>query len=207
MTKVKVYGSKTATCTQRILILLEELELDYELINIDLTKGEQKTPAFMTMQPFGKIPAIKIGRTVLFESRAILRYLAKNATDKHDLTLNDNVNVEVWLEAESQNFNPPISKIVYEKIFKKMSNKKEDASVVAQSLEDLKKVLEVYEKRLEKNHFMAGRSFSIVDISHIPYTKYFINSGYEDLLKNDYPHFYKWFLRVCERNSVKKILS
>ena len=73
MVQVDVYGDARATCTQRVLILLEELDLKYDLKSVDLSKGDHKTPEFMELQPFGKVPAIKYDDRVVFESRSILR--------------------------------------------------------------------------------------------------------------------------------------
>ena len=149
---------------------------------------------------------MKYGTKFMFESRAILRYLARNNSYDLDLTLDDNMNVETWLEAESQNYNPPISDIVYEKMFKKMHGKETDEALVKKSLEKLEDVLDIYNERLSKNKYIAGNKFSIVDISHIPYTNYFIKCGYENILKK-YPHFYKWYNTVITRESVMKILN
>jgi glutathione S-transferase len=207
MVKIILYGNRSATCTQRILILLNELQLKYEFVNIDLAKKEQKSKPFLELQPFGKIPAIKYGKHAMFESRAILRYLARDNADYVDLTLGDSTQVETWLEAESQNYNPPISDIVFEKMFKKMYNQETDENVVKKSLEKLEAVLSVYENRFSKTKYkyIAGNKFSIVDISHIPYTNYFIKCGYEDVLKK-YPLVYEWYNRITSRETVRPIL-
>jgi glutathione S-transferase len=208
MVKITLYGYRSATCTQRILILLNELELKYEIVNIDLTKKEQKSAAFLEIQPFGKVPAIKYGKHIMFESRAILRYLARDNADYVDLTLGDSAQVETWLEAESQNYNPPISDIVFEKMFKKMYNQETDENVVKRSLEKLEAVLSVYENRFSKTKYkyIAGNKYSIADISHIPYTNYFIKCGYENILMK-YPLVYEWYNRIISREAVKSILQ
>lgn len=76
---IKVYGHAGAACTKRVLITLHELNLPYELIKIDLGKGEQRTPDFLTKHPFGKVPYLEDdeGESVigLAESRPICRYL------------------------------------------------------------------------------------------------------------------------------------
>lgn len=210
MVKLFVYGNKIATCTQRILILLEELNLKYELRELDLTKGQHKDPRYLALQPFGKIPAVVYGDHKLFESRAILRYIAKNNTDDIDLTLGDNVYVDMWLEVESQNFNPPISKFIYEKVFKQWKDAEAtiDENVLSQALEELGKVLDVYETHLQESKYIAGKSFSIADISHIPYLHMFIKCGdeYKKFVKK-YPHVYKWYKRMLMRDSVKEVLN
>ena len=208
MVKLIVYGNKQTTCTQRILILLEELELKYDFENVDLMHNEHKTKQFFKLNPFGYVPAIKYGDNTLFESRSILRYIAKNNNDDIDLTLNDDYNVDMWLEAESQNFNPPISKIVNEKLFKKMRNEKCNDSIVETELENLKKVLNVYETHFSNKNlkYIAGDYYSIADISHIPYINYFAKAGYKHVLK-EYPLTYEWIKTLISRKAVKSILN
>jgi glutathione S-transferase len=219
MVKLILYGNKLATCTQRVLILLEELNLKYELREIDLMKGQQKDQRYLQLQPFGKVPVVIYGDHKLFESRSILRYIAKNNTEDIDLTLNDSPYVDMWLEVESQNFNPPISKFIYEKVFKKWKNSEAiiDEAVLNSALEDLGKVFDVYESRLSlddttqgtiKPKYIGGNSFSIADISHIPYLYMFVTSGpeYKTFLKK-YPHVYKWYKRMLMKDSVKEILD
>lgn len=206
MVKLTVYGDPKATCTMRILILLEELGLEYKLHHVDLMKNQQKDPRFLQLQPFGKIPAVKYGDRTLFESRAILRYIATNNNDELDL-LGD-VNNDIWLESESQNFSPIISKIVYEKVFKPMQNKITDETIITDELQKFKLILRIYNTRLEDHKYIGGNDFSIADISHIPYLYYFVNASntFKNFIK-EYPHVYKWYKRLISRKYVKRIIE
>ena len=204
MVQVDVYGDARATCTQRVIVLLEELDLKYDIKHIDLMKGEQKTKEFLELQPFGKVPVVKYDDRVLFESRSILRYISKNNTENKDLY--GGTDVDIWLEAESQNYNPPASRIVYEKVFKKWRGERADMEVVKASVEELKRVLDVYEKRLSSVPYIAGDEFSIADISHIPYTNLLLKCGYKSLYK-DRPNVYRWIKRIIKRESVQYIIN
>lgn len=204
MVRVNVYGDIKATCTQRVLILLEELNLKYELKSVDLSKGEQRGEEFMQLQPFGKVPVVEYDERVLFESRSILRYIAKNNNDIEDL-LGD-VDTDIWLEVESQNYNPHVSKIVNEKLFKKWKGEKSNQEVVQSEVKMLESVLDVYEKRLSQTTFIGGDQFSIADISHIPYTNYMLRCGYKELYKSR-PNVYRWVKQIIKRPSVKSLIG
>lgn len=72
----------------KISIALEELGLDYEVITVDITRDEQFNPEFLTISPNNKIPAIVDGEITLFDSGAILLYLAhKTGKLAHPSTL------------------------------------------------------------------------------------------------------------------------
>lgn len=206
MVQLEVYGDPHAMCTQKILILLEELNLKYDLKGVDLSKGEQKSEEFLKLNPFGKIPAVKYGSRDLFESRSILRYIAKNNVEIEDL-LGD-IEVDIWLESEGQNYNPLVSKIIYEKVFKKLYNndEKPNEELVEKLLKELEDVLDIYESRLKNVSYIGGDKFSIADISHIPYTNYMLRIGYKEMYKSR-PNVYKWLKRIMKRDSVKYVLS
>jgi glutathione S-transferase len=199
MVKVILYGDPVSTCTQRVMILLEELNLEYHLEKIDLKNGEQKGEEFLSLQPFGKVPFLKYDDRIIMESRSILRYIAKNNKDIEDLFYS--TDVDIWLEVESQNFNPCASKIVYELVFKKWMGKEPDTQIVENSIGDLEKVLDVYEKRLSETSFLGGENFSIADISHIPYIQHLIKCGYKSIFKCR-PNVYKWVKMIVKRDSV-----
>lgn len=204
MVRLVVYGDKNTPCTQTVLILLEELQLKYDLQSVSLKEGENKEETFLKLNPFGKVPVVEYDEYVIFESRSILRFISKNNTDIVDLTLNDSVNVDMWLEVESNNFNPPVGKIIYERLF----NESPSESVIRDSMNSLKKVLEVYEERLSNHKYIGGEEFSIADIPHISYVNSLLKCGseYKRFLKN-YPNMYKWLKRVFNRESVKIVMN
>lgn len=76
---VKVYGFPGSTCTRKVLCTLHEKGAAFEFVNVDITKGEQKSPAHLARQPFGVVPAIDHDGFALYESRAIIRYLDRRA--------------------------------------------------------------------------------------------------------------------------------
>jgi glutathione S-transferase len=202
MVKLTVYGSGQASCCQRVLILLEELELHYELQNVDIAGGETKEEKFLDMQPFGKVPVVKYGDRVLFESRAILRYIARANRDIEDFI--PSTEADVWLEVESNNFDPYASKIVYEKVYKK--GEPTSSALLDEWKESLEKTLDVYDKRLEKVPYIAGDQYTVADMAHIPYAYQLLKCGYKDIFKSR-PHVYNWLKRIMKRDAVRSVLE
>lgn len=70
---LKLYGS--AMSTSRVLVTILEKELPYEFILIDIAKGDQKSEEYRKLQPFGKVPVLDDDGFLMFESRAICKYL------------------------------------------------------------------------------------------------------------------------------------
>jgi len=72
---LKLYDFKSSPNCQRVKVVLEEKKIPYETVNVDLRAGEQKTPDYLKINPYGKVPAIADGDTVLYESCIINEYL------------------------------------------------------------------------------------------------------------------------------------
>lgn len=70
---IKLHGYAISVATRRVAVVLKELELPYELIPVDVNKGEHKSPEYKKIQPFGQVPYIVSG--YLFRHDGIHSYL------------------------------------------------------------------------------------------------------------------------------------
>ncbi|THY01347.1 glutathione S-transferase III [Aureobasidium pullulans] len=184
---MRLYGSKLSTCTQRVMLVLNELDLSYELISIDMKKGEHKTPDFIRdAHPFGKLPAFEDGSLHIFESRAICRYLvAKYASPDSVMLpptkLEEIARFEQVASVESSYFDTSIFKIAYEKIFKQFFGLGEaDTAEMRKSENDLKEVLDYYDQVLASQQYLTGSKVSLVDLFHLPWLHFFSRLGIEN---------------------------
>ncbi|KAF5192625.1 Glutathione s-transferase [Thalictrum thalictroides] len=211
MAAVKVYGMPLSSCTARVLTCLIEKGVEYELVTLNLGVGEHKQPGFLAKQPFGQIPVLEDGDLTLFESRAIAKYVAYKYKDQGtDLLRHENVKesavVVVWTEVESQQYNPPISTLVYELLIKGMYGMTTDQAVVDAESAKFGKVLDVYEARLSENKYLAGNFYSLADQNHIPYTYFLMKTPAASLI-NDRPHVKAWWENISSRPSFQKVLA
>lgn len=74
---ITLYDFPLSGHAHRVRLMLSLLGLDYQLVHVDLRKGEQKAVDFLALNPFGSLPVLVDGETVLRESTAILTYLAR----------------------------------------------------------------------------------------------------------------------------------
>ena len=80
-TPIQLYDSATSPNCQRVKVVLEEKQIPYRIIPVDLQAGEQKKPDFLRLNPYGKVPVIIDGQTVIYESCIINEYLEEQYPD------------------------------------------------------------------------------------------------------------------------------
>ncbi|KAB5516764.1 hypothetical protein DKX38_027445 [Salix brachista] len=208
---VKVYGPATAVCPQRVMVCLLEKGVEFDLVHVDLDSGEQKLPEFLLKQPFGQVPVVEDGDFRLFESRAIIRYYAAKYEDRGPnllgSTLEERALVDQWLEIEAHNFNDLVFNIIFQVVILPRIGQEGDSDLVKTFEEKLEKVLDVYEKRLSRSKYLAGESFTLADLSHMPATRYLISEAGLGHLVKDRKKLNAWWEDISSRPSWKKMID
>lgn len=208
---IKVHGIPTSTATGRVLAALYEKGLQFELVNVKLHEGEHKREPFLSLNPFGQVPAFQDGDLALFESRAITQYISGNyASNGTQLIPQDpkkGALVLTWIEVESHHFDPVAMKLVFELCLKPVFGLGEaDPAVVEQSEAELGKVLDIYEKRLSESKYLGGESFSLADLHHLPVLGYLLATQSKKLFESR-PHVNAWVADIIARPSWAKVLE
>jgi GST-like protein len=146
----------------KVALFLEEAGLEYEVVPVDTRKGEQFSPAFLAINPNAKTPALTDGEATLFDSTAILLYLARK-TGKFlaDATEADEAQMLSWLMLVATGIGPYGGQAVHFKHF--APEPKEYA--VNRYMYEAERHWGLVEARLGKGRFMIGETYSIVDMS------------------------------------------
>ncbi len=199
---MKLYGHPGSTCTRKILTILAERNAPFELVQVELGKGEHKQAEHLARQPFGQIPAIEDDGFWLYESRAIIRYLDEklDGTRLTPSTLKDRALMEQWISVETSNFTPHAMGIIYEKFFAPMRGAQPDLARVDRALPPLTHALEVMDKQLGKTEYIAGQTFTLADVSFMPYVEYLFPSGHGELITGP-ANVSRWWNQVSNRRS------
>jgi GST-like protein len=157
MLKFYFNGSPNPT---KVALFLEEAELKYEAIPVDTRKGEQFTPAYQAINPNGKVPAIVDGDVTVFDSNAILLYLAEK-TGKF-IPANPGVRGELlsWLMFVATGVGPFSGQAVH---FRHHATEKVAYAHTRYQYE-ANRHYGILNDRLAKNAYMVGGSYTIVDM-------------------------------------------
>jgi len=175
----------------------------YTFVLVDLKKGEQKNPEYLEKHPFGVVPCIDDDGFILYESRAICRYLAaKYASQGPKLVPTDLQGAALFEQAvsvESSYYTPHTGGIMYEQLIKPMRGLAPDEARYTELVGKLNATLDVYDALLGKQKYLAGDEFTLVDIFHMPSAKTLPAAGVDLLEKK--PNVARWWKEVTARPS------
>ena len=182
---------------RKISIMLEELNVEYKITTINISKREQFKIKFKKLSPASKIPAIidHQNGNCIFESGAILIYLAEKSGKFYDE--NNRILINQWLigqvahvgpflgqHHQFHHYNPGKSKFGEDRYFK-----------IAESIyKDL-------DERLEKSKFLAGDKYTIADIATFPWIA---RHPIHDIGLKKFNHLSRWYTEIAKREAVVK---
>jgi len=208
---MKVHGATYSIASQRVIAALYEKGLDFELVPVDMSTGGHKKEPFVSLNPFGQLPAFEDGDLTLFESRAITSYIAYAYPHKgHQLMYpagNKTATAYMWVEVEANQFDSVATSLCVELIFKPMFFGKEtDAAVVGEKEAKLGQILDIYEARLTQSKYLGGDDFTLADLHHLPCIQYLMGTQVKKLFDSR-PHVSAWCTDILARPAWLKVLA
>jgi glutathione S-transferase len=188
----KVYGDYLSGNCYKIKLMLHLLGLEYAWHAVDILKGETETPAFLAMNPNGKVPVLELeDGTYLWESNAILNFLADGS---QFLPTEPRLRTQVlqWQFFEQYSHEPYVAVARFIQFYQKMPPDRLEEYQVCHKRGY--KALRVMEKQLELTPYLVGEQCSIADIALYAYT-HVANEGGFDLAP--FPAIRAWLARVA----------
>jgi glutathione S-transferase len=161
---IKLYHSRQSRSV-RPRWLLEEIGAPYELVTLDMQKGEHKTPAYMKVHPHGAVPALVDGDLQLFESAAICAYLADKFPEKR---LAPPVGTPArglyyqWMVYAIATLEPPVIDVFMQTAM--LPEAERSPAVLAAARKKFGDVANVLEQALGTRPFLLGEQFTAVDV-------------------------------------------
>ena len=161
-----IYGSDLSAPANKVRFAANAMGIKYEYRRIDLRAGEHLKPEFLAATPVGKVPVIDDGGFKMFESNAIMRYLAdKNNSPLFPKDVKERAVVEMWLDFGSMHVGVALSKVVYNRLFAPLRNIPVDENSLQEGLKFLDRFLPVVDGQLVKNKYIAGARLTLADIN------------------------------------------
>ena len=199
---IKLYDFKSSPNCQRVKVVLAEKNLPYEIVPIDLRKQEQKTPEYLKLNPYGKVPVLTDDATVLYESCIINEYLDEKYPNPPLMPkdLSKKAKARILIDYGFAHFDSPYQKLRMELT---KDPKEQNQQVIDNAKSDLKKLLQRFENEIGDQEYLMG-DFSLVDADLIP--RFTRLEGFGVLPDPSLSRLGKYMERMKARPSVKAIL-
>ncbi len=193
----------------KVSIALEELGLPYEAHTVTLSDADVKSPEFLSINPNNKIPAIidpdgpdgaPIG---LFESGAILIYLAEKTGQLMGETATDKAKTLQWLMFQMGGLGPMLGQMGF---FTKFAGSEwEDKRPQQRYVDEAKRLLAVLDKELDGKEWIIGSHYTIADIAIAPWLRALVFYGVKERLGwADHTNLVNYLARFEKREAVQK---
>jgi len=209
-----LYGAVGSSSTDRVQLTLAEGQFtDYEFVPVDLAKGEQRQPAHLARNPYGHVPVIVMSDGFTFyESRAIGKYLAARYgfTDllPPPADLAAVARFDQAQSAEMCYFSTPVGKLQWEAYVKPIMGLVTDEEIVAVARKGMERHFDICDETLGTpgREYMAGSTFSLVDINYIPNVARVFDVGHGDIITSR-PNVKAWWERCLARPATAKFVD
>jgi len=153
----------------KVLAVANHLEIPYELRVLDLLKGEQRTAPYAQMNPNMRMPTLKDGDYVLWESNAIQQYLALQRPDAGLLPRDERARLDVtrWQFWDLAHWDSACAIFIFEHLVKPLflGIKEPDAAALARGGESFHRAAKVLDGQLASRPFIAGNSPTVADFA------------------------------------------
>lgn len=197
LARVKLYDVVGSPNCRKVRVAARELGLALDLVPVDLTQSRE--PGYVAQNPTGKVPTlVDDDGFVLWESGAILLYLAEKKPGLVPSHLEERADVHRWLFFGATHLQPWLSLLGQELIFKARLGKAPDPALIALAERELARFLPILDQHLAGREYLAG-SFSVADVA--------LGCGLEDCESRGVtlpPHVASWRERLRARPSWRE---
>jgi GSH-dependent disulfide-bond oxidoreductase len=192
----------------KITIALEEMGLPYKIVPVNIGRGEQFEPAFLSISPNNRMPAIvdpdgPDGKPVsVFESGAILQYLGRKTGKLYGLDERGRIEVEQWLFWQMAGLGPMAGQAHHFRSYapSMLPDRRYTAYGATRYTNEVHRLYGVLNKRLADRDYVAG-DYSIADIAAWPWVTPWRAQGIEI---EEFPNLKAWYERIEAREAVQR---
>jgi glutathione S-transferase len=155
----------------KVLFAAHQIGIPYDMALVNFATQGQKTPEYTAINPNQRMPALEDGDFRLWESNAIVQYLAslKPETGYLPVELKERMNAVKWQFWESNHWDPACAVFMFERVVKKLFGRGEPDPVELKRGEELMaRLAPVLDGQLQKSRYVAGEKMTVADLSLAP---------------------------------------
>jgi glutathione S-transferase len=200
---MKLYDFPFSPNCRKVRAVAYEVGAAFEAVPVDLLSGAQRAPAFLARNPNGRVPVLEDGDLVLWESTAIVRYLA-GGTTLLPTGRREAAEVDRWLAWQLAHLQPAMSKVAFERIVKRLTGQgPPDPAAIATGTAEFAAMTAILDGALAGTEHVAGR-LSVADFAMAAFYSLAPACGLDVA---PFPRVASWLDRVLARDSMRRALA
>jgi glutathione S-transferase len=204
--QLKIWGRANSVNVQKVLWCLAELDLAYERIDAGMAFGKNNEPAYLAMNPNGRVPTLVEGDFVLWESNSVMRYLAMahgQGSPVYPEAPKRRAGVDRWLDWTLSTVQP-VDRPVFWALVRTPPDKR-DMAAIQRDVDAEAVVWRIADAQLASRRFIEGDDFTLADIALGAYARRWL--GVEGVSKPKLAHLDRWFAQFATRPGFQKFIA
>ncbi|HUY17801.1 MAG TPA: glutathione S-transferase family protein [Candidatus Binataceae bacterium] len=200
---IKLYDFLPCPFGQKVRIVLAEKSLEFELVPVDLTLGEQRKPEFLRLNPFARVPVLVDEDITVYDSTIIGEYLEDEYPEPPVLPAIGSsalrARARLFEDFADSSFTPQVGQLMAE-LYK--GDAERDAGRITRLRQSIERVLDYLNRELQEQQYLATE-FSVADISFVP--RLVILKELDLEVGANRSHVDAWLKRMLERPSIQEL--
>ena len=201
---LKIWGRLTSVNVQKVVWCADELGLAYERVDVGGKFGGNKTPQYLAMNPNGLVPVIEEDGLVLYESNAIVRYLA--ARDSPGKLWPDDLrkraDADRWMEWQSTSLTPAMRDVFWQLV--RTPEAERDLAIVEKSRAESERMVAILDAHLAHHRYMTDHGFTTADIVIGCAAHLWLNMPVK---REPRPNVERWYGEIRSRPGARQVVS
>ncbi|MCY4333397.1 MAG: glutathione S-transferase family protein [Litoreibacter sp.] len=199
---IKILGRDTSSNVQAVMWLVGELRIEHERLDFGGSFGGTQTEEFLAMNPMGRVPVLQDGALTMFESQAIMRYLAAKygSGGLWPDSPAARAPVDQWMEWSKVNVAPAVIYKVFWQMIRTCAADR-DHALIAKGVDDLKTLMAIAEKQIARHGWLAGPEMTLADIAFGTLLYRYYEVPFE---RSDLPAVAEYYAKLTARPAYAK---
>ena len=203
---LKIWGRNNSVNVQKVLWCCDELGLAYDRVDAGMQFGVNDQPAYLAMNPNGKVPTIEDGAFQLWESNSVMRYLAMAYPADGTLYPTDpqiRASVDRWLDWTLSTLQPA-ERLVFWGYVRTPAAQRDEA-MLQKAAADTAEIWQILERHLDGRTFAEGDSFTIADIGLGCFARRWFRIT--QISRPSMPNLERWFASIKPRPAFQRHMT
>jgi glutathione S-transferase len=204
--RLMIWGRANSVNVQKVLWCLSELDLAYDRIDAGMAFGKNNEPAYLSMNPNGRVPTLVDGDFVLWESNSVMRYLCLaygRGSPIYPAAPRQRAAVDRWLDWTLSTLQPVDRPVFWALVRTPVEQR--DMTAIQKDVDAEAVVWRIVENQLATRRFIEGDDFTIADIAIGAYARRWL--GVEGVAKPKLPQLERWFAQFAGRPGFAQFVA